>query len=292
MEIKSIQKCSYSRPNFKRWDRTVYKVGTRTGLENIVNRNNTYFFRDPIFWIDIVDFIEKKFKNFHKINIYSYGCSDGSDVYTLIITLLARKNKDLLKKCSPIIAKDLDSLAIKRAMSNTYYITKSEKEDINLCTNGEFDKFFLLLEKQSEVVPEANMKLNPELVQYAQYSFANVLYDFKKINPNNSIVFLRNVLPYINESYGEAYLHDKQWKTQKKFLKDLYNHLGENSYIVIGEYDRYEMGDDLLKSLQEIGFIQTSVHNLYKRGSKAEQVFHNNILGKIFDYFQRLYHYF
>ena len=290
MEIKPIQNYSYSsKTNFKHWDRTVYKVGTNIGRENVINRNNTYFFRDPIFWIDIVNFLEKKVKDIPRINIYSYGCSDGSDVYTLIMSLLGRKNKDLLKKCSPIIAKDLDPLAIKRAKSNAYYITKSEKEDINLCTQNKFDKFFLPLEKKSDVVPEANMQINPELTQYAQYSIANVLQDYKKINPNNSIIFLRNILPYIKENSNETFLKDREWKTQKKFLKDLYNHLGENSYIVIGGYDRYEMGNNLLKTLQEIGFIQTPILNLYKKGSNAEKTFHNNFLGKFTDFFQRIY---
>ncbi len=290
MQISPIQNYSYrdNSPNFKHWERTVYKAGHKTGLENIVNRNNTYFFRNSDFWLDLVGFLEKTFKDIPKFNIYSYGCSDGSDVYSLIITLLAHR-ENLLKKCSPIIGKDWDSVAIKRANSNVYEITQSERKEINYCTCGKFDTFFKELEEGSNLIPEANVKINPEVAKHAMFCQENVLHDYESIRPNNSIVLLRNILPYLNENWGESFLKNDNWETQRKFLNDLYNHLGENSYIAIGEYDRYEMKKVLPKMLRKAGFMQTPVHNLYKRATKTEKIKYNTFWGRISEFFQKLF---
>lgn len=289
MQVQPIRNYSQNNnPSFTHWNRTVYKLGTSTGIENIIRRNNTHFFRDADFWLDLIPFLEKKFKDISKFQIYSYGCSDGSDALTLIISMLANKRDNILKKFSPIIAKDIDPVAIERAKASIYEIIPSEKKEINSCTLGKFDEFFQEFKGESSLVPEANMMVKPQLSNHVRYSEANILEDYRTIEPNNSIVLVRNVLPYITSNYDEPYYKGGDWQVQKEFLENLYNHLGENSYIAIGTYDRYEMGRKLSKMLREIGFIKTPIYSLYKRGTQAEKALHNTFLGKALEFFQKL----
>ena len=183
MQINPIQNNKYNSNsvNFKHWERTVYKSGTTYGIENVVRRNTTFFFREPAFWKYFTDFLDERFKNVPKINLYSYGCSDGSDPLTLIMKLIGDKSENVLKKISPIIAKDIDPVAISKAKSAKYMMTFFEQSDINYWTNDNYNLFF----KESKARPtlefDAEVEVKPELLEYIQYDVANVLEDYKNI---------------------------------------------------------------------------------------------------------------
>ena len=70
-------------------------------------------------------------------------------------------------------------------------------------------KNFKELKEKSRYIPEANMKINPILSNYIEYSQANILEDYKNIKPNNSIIFLRNFLPYLDGNNNSVSLKDK-----------------------------------------------------------------------------------
>ncbi len=292
MHIQPVQNnlYNYKTLNFKHWNRTVYKLGTNTGFENVVLRNNTGFYRDPDFWLDLAEFLEKKLKNIPKMNIYSYGCSDGSDPLSLVMTLLAHNRNSVLEKFSPIIAKDIDSLAIARAKAGLYEIVAPEKETIDRYTCGKFNNFFREYNGKSQLVPEANFEINPEAIRHIKYHEANVLDDYKTIEPNNSIVLLRNMLPYLTPNYGEGYYRGGDWSVQKKFLNDLYNHLGENSYIAVGGYDRHEMRRELEKALRKAGFEPTNIFNLYRRVPENEKNILPSFIEKALEFFKNIFY--
>ena len=73
MQIYPIQKNEYkiNYPSFTRWRREAYVFN-----KGMIHRNDTHFFRETHAWLDLISFIEKKFKNIPRINVYNYGCSD------------------------------------------------------------------------------------------------------------------------------------------------------------------------------------------------------------------------
>ena len=72
-------------------------------------------FRSDIEWNLFSHFVEKKFENVDKVNVYDFGCSDGSEAYTFLISLLDFCNSGTAKKFVPIKAYDIDKEAIRRA---------------------------------------------------------------------------------------------------------------------------------------------------------------------------------
>ena len=119
MKIQSIQNpnINYKKPVFKKWERTVFNESKSFNFEDILHRNNTIFFRNPSFWQNAVKFFEKEYKNVPKVNVYCYGCSDGSEAYTFAMTLLTKIGKKA-KKYFPIQAKDYDPVAIEKIQEN------------------------------------------------------------------------------------------------------------------------------------------------------------------------------
>ena len=68
--------------SFKSWVRERY---LKTGF----NRNNTCFFRDGDFIKNLTDMLSEKFKDIPKVNVYCFGCSDGSEALSFIMNMLA-----------------------------------------------------------------------------------------------------------------------------------------------------------------------------------------------------------
>ena len=69
--------------------------------------------------------------------------------------------------------------------------------------------------------------------EYVKFGVADILTDYKNIEPDNSVIFARNFWPYLgcNEQY--------------KLAENLHSHLGKNSLIMIGEFDtRYEVDNN------------------------------------------------
>ena len=85
-------------------------------------KNHTTFFRNDRFWNGLTYFLTEHFKNTKKVNVYSFGCSDGSEPYTFIMRMLNSFEKKP-EKFFPIIARDFDSEAIQRAKRNNYFLT-------------------------------------------------------------------------------------------------------------------------------------------------------------------------
>ena len=70
-------------------------------------RDLTCMFREDLDWKKLGEFLETRFAKCSKVNTYVYGCSDGSEAYSLSILLQNKFGKDA-EKFFPIIAKDID----------------------------------------------------------------------------------------------------------------------------------------------------------------------------------------
>ena len=140
MRISNIQnRDNYTiTPSFKSFQRIIMKPNG-----GLLNCNDTWFFRNEAFWDDLTSFLKTKYKDVSKVNVYNYGCSDGSESLTFVMKILAEGDKELEKKFLPIKAKDVDEFVIKKAKSKDYFYLKSdEKKKIDFFTNGLYKKFF------------------------------------------------------------------------------------------------------------------------------------------------------
>lgn len=230
-------KSKASNPSFGVWEREVCRPGKLYDY-----KNDTNFFRNPYTWGTLTYFLSEHFENTKKVNVYCYGCSDGSEPYTFIMSMLSSFEKDP-EKFFPIIARDFDSEAIQRAESKNCYLKDYEVSLINKCTDDQFEKYF---------VDNYYGRYSAKKILYNNVDFAvgDILKDYKKINPKNSVILARNFWPYVAQQYSLS-----------NFWKKLYNHLEPGCVVVIGYFDEDQA--DMNNILLETGFKKSPYDLIY-----------------------------
>ena len=159
------------------------------------------------------------------------------------------------QKFFPIIARDIDPVAIEKIVENNYELSNEEKNDIDFYTNDQFKRFFISPYDNSKTQKLTSVFVRNELYDSVNFGLGDIFEDYKKIKPKNTILMARNFWPYI-ENYSRV----------KKFLKNLYNHLESGSLFVTGEYDHYGIAYKLGNFKQDIlqaGFKPTSIKYVY-----------------------------
>lgn len=253
MQIYSINNINYnSRPTFKTWEREV--IDPKKG---VVNRNNTYFFRERDLFYKLTRMLSEQFKDVSKVNVFCFGCSDGSEPFSFAMGMLSNEEELNPKKFFPIIARDIDSVAIEKVKNNDYKIYNSEKDAINKYTNGMFNKFIY---SPFEIPTKENLLtqvfVRKELYDCVDFAVGDIFEDYKKIEPKNSVVLARNFWPYIEGS-----------KKREELIKCLYNQLESGSYFVIGDFDQrgvgYQLQGNLINDIMRIGFKPTEIKYVF-----------------------------
>ncbi len=199
--------------------------------------NTTSMFREDVNWMGFLSYLKGRFKDNDKVNTYIYGCSNGSEPYTM--SVLFKKGFNNPEKFYPIIAKDLDEeliddinkmqdgiVALPIRAQNQYTtisdLDERAQEALNLSDN-DLKKYF---EKMGDYVA-----INKEVREPIKFSSADILKDIDSIDSDNpSIVMTRNMWPYIDCSKYQEY------------ADSLYEKLAPNSVVVLGHYDF--IGDD------------------------------------------------
>lgn len=280
MRISNIQNNNYNnkynRPSFGIWTRGVYN-SSKKGLVEPIYRNDTMFFRDPVFWERFTNLLGQKFNEQSNVNVYCYGCSDGSEPYTFAMNVLA-KGKDFAQKFLPVQARDIDSIAICRALDSEYELTHDEIFRIENVLDDKYElindklittkntqnhslrKYFDYHEYKREYLSygdKLNVKVKEPLKNSVQFSMGDIFEDYKNINPENTVVLARNFWPYIDDI-----------SKRSKFFKDLYDHLKEGSLFVIGNFDTKEFPmriNSVKEEVQKAGFKETEVENVFEK---------------------------
>ena len=249
MRILPVQYNNYnsSQPSFKSFNRSVF--GANKGL---LYCNDTWFFRSGGFWNELLNFLKDNFRDVTKANVYCYGCSDGSEVLSFIMKVLADEDKNLAHKFLPVIAKDRDQEVIKKAKSKDYfYIKNRERDDIDYYGGGRFNEYFSIIDKTHD---GCFAYASPKLYENVKFSVANIEKDCSNIQPNNSVVFVRNFWPYIRSA-----------KKRQNILDKLSNQLKDNSYIIIGDYDMHGTFGAIEDEIIRAGFQKTEIDYVYKK---------------------------
>jgi chemotaxis methyl-accepting protein methylase len=173
--------------------------------------------------------------------------------------LLTSGSEDLIRKFSKIIAKDFDPHVIDMAKSGVLPIQAYEVEKIQKFTNGRFRKFFPTAPKPIQFIGKQNIDIqfDKELNKKIDYSVADITTDFKTIEPEGSMVFARNFLPYLRTR-----------KTVVELVKNLGEHLKKGSNLAVGNFDHRGLSIhriNLNELLEVAGFNKTKIENLYEK---------------------------
>ncbi len=99
-------------------ERTVYK----NHHKDVLYKNNSFLLRKDLEWNMLAKHIIKE----NPKNIYCYACSDGSEPYSIAISLISKLGYENAQKYFPIIARDIDLDIINKASTGAIYITKKD----------------------------------------------------------------------------------------------------------------------------------------------------------------------
>lgn len=180
--------------------------------------------------------IVEHFKNAPKVNIYDFASSDGSEAYSLILSLIDELGEKASDKFFPIQAFDIDSSVVQTAKKgeipcNIDDIGRFDKNLYNLSQNEYFD----FSQSDKELVFVANDSLKKKV----QFQESDILSEIDKIEPSNSLVLCRNFWPYLDKDY------------RNKAFEKLCEKLDETSLIVVGCFDN----STLHLSFEKYGFV-------------------------------------
>lgn len=247
MKINSISMQTKNNYSFKSNRRDVFASSDNSNLKY---SNYTYFFRRDLSdkdsintWFDFRKFIADFYNLAKKVNVYNFASSDGSEDYSLIVSLLEELGNNA-KKFFPIKAYDLDSYIVNLAKNAKIGCDWYDIRSINANTNNCLEKYFNLSERR-DIKPFFLISPKDEIKDCVNFSVANLMDKVDEIEQSNSLVMCRNVWKYIDET------------DRKILIEKLSNKLKSTSALVIGEFDLIrEVAVD--KKLVESGFKRVS----------------------------------
>lgn len=269
MQVTGISN-NYYQPNFSSWHREVFKVSG--GVEKLVHRNNTSAYRDSDWWIGFGKFIIDFFNDCKHVNVYDWGCSNGAEPTTFVMHMFSNFPQSA-QKFTPVFAKDYDREAIKMAKKHVLPLDFWEVHRINKFTGGKFLEFFrtlpiyytdMFLKNERELVSyyrknnvggklskTFDAKINEEYTKYIEYKVSNILTDYDKIQPSESLVMARNFLPYLG---GDIKVYE--------LIENLSRQMRKKSVFATGGFD-FEEIIPLEHHLKRCGFKKSPVYGVF-----------------------------
>ena len=236
-----------------------YRAPEKEFINAPVN-TTTCLFRHDLDWRGFVDLIKKTFAGKEKVNAYSLASSDGSEAYTYAICIFDKMPKTEHSKYLPIIASDIDEEVIKAGKTGKINLSTKDLVKTELHLNrskmyfkhcGEAMKIKNNKEFEQTYYKEYNLyePIN-KLKNAVKFKQVDILTQLKKIkDEGNSIIFCRNVAPYLSNNYILDIV-----ETAKKVLKS-------GSLFIIGDYDICSGIDYILRNS---GFVEQA-KNIFKR---------------------------
>lgn len=250
-------------PNFTSNNRLVYN--TINGKEKLIYKNNSCYFRDDLNWQKFTDFIIKKYQGVEKVNLYSYGCSEGAEPFSIAMLLMEKLGLEKAKKFFPILASDIDKEIIKNPQQGIIKVSDEDLEYIKKTIGNNYNKYINLDNKfkkdlfLKDTVYDGTVK--PILKDAVIFKNNNIANDIQNIEPNNSIVVCKNFLNYYD-----------YYEEQKPLVKKLSERLNENSFCLLGDFDGY----DTVQLFKEYGFNETDIFFLLEKKTSFEKTSFNN----------------
>ena len=197
-------------------------------------RTSTNLFREDLDWFGLVQFMKNHFINKDKVNIFSLACSDGSEAYTMAISILENIPEKIQSKFLPIYASDIDKEILKAAKSGRINIHSVEFLFPERTYGCSLEKYFdnrsvsIMINGDdiSETDTISSYQPIKELKNSVIYKHSDILTELNNIkDQGNSVILCRNVFPYLSYKYVDDVI-----ETAK-------NNLKTGSLFIIGDYD-------------------------------------------------------
>ena len=211
-------------------------------------QNTTTFFRPDMNWGRLVELLANKYKNANKVNVFNMACSDGSEPFTLAISLMEKFGKDA-KKFFPIKATDMDRTIINRAKNERCNLSEADLLRLYNATDGDFSNYFHFYRTDDLQYP-FTVKATNKLSENIQFNVAKIMDEVKNIPAENYIVLCRNCWVYMNHS------------DQFALAEELSRRLTPSSLVLLGSLEN-SYGHS--KILEQFGFRMTDVKNVYSK---------------------------
>ena len=260
-------KQQYHKPYYTLYEDYVsFKNGTNPNFSpvKIKNSNATHFFREDMPYTKDSDysgfarFLNERFSE-GKVNVYDFACSDGSEAYSIAISLIEEMGEEEAQRFFPIQAIDKDKQIVKKAASGTIECDTVDIENITKNTHGKFDKYFEVLEQNGE---NYVLKVKEPLKNAVNFKIGKIENKLDDVKGSNKVVLCRNMWPYLSK------------ESMFKAILKLSN-LDNDSLVVIGNFDRdHEMPSLLPRAFQLIGLKELD-NNMLIKDESFERRFSN-----------------
>lgn len=190
-------------------------------LLDVITINVSRFFRDTLTFELIADrilpaiILEKNRLQDHSLRVWSAGCAQGEEPYSLAILIHEMVRKDGLSMNLHLFATDVDAKTLKKAEKAVYPPDSIKNIKYRLLT-----KYF---------TPEGtSFRLSPEIRKLVNFSFYDMLDNKHGVPPESvfgafDLVLCRNLLIYFNLEYQET------------IFEKLYHSLSPNGFLILGE---------------------------------------------------------
>ena len=211
----------------------------------VVHRNTTWFFRNDLVWDELAKYLDENFSDSRKVNVYSIGCSDGSEPYSMAAAIkINSQNPD---KFLPISASDYDEEIMKAIKKGVYPITSGERSSMVKNTKGRWDEYFEndgpnFIKPKNTLKKEVNFSLN------------DAISTVNEVKYGDNVFMCRNFWPYL-----EA-------KDRIELAGKLREKMNKNSLLIIGAFDRQAIM--LERMLMACGFINIEYAPEYSANDK------------------------
>lgn len=241
-------------------------------LKTVKHKNTSWLFRPGADYCKkLYNYFSKVFSDIKKVNVYNYGCSLGYEAYSFIIGMHYIDNKNF-EKFLPIIAKDYDEEIVKEAKTykipiDYFYELTDMENHFCIIDSSEYFNLHPLYNNLREPPSWKYMAdVKNVLKNNVEFSVADIRKDYVNIKPNNSIVIATNFWPYMSAN------------DRKELAFNLYNQLGNNSYVLIGNFDTnkitFRKGSTADVFLTSAGFKSTEIPNLFVKQSNVTELYH------------------
>jgi chemotaxis protein methyltransferase CheR len=186
-------------------------------LFNTLTINVTEFLRNPETFEAFKGLVlkplieDKKKSNMHNIKIWSAGCSDGEEPYSIAMLLREILENEPTKFLITIYATDIDQESLEKAR-------KAEYEHNNVENVSRY-----LLGKYFEATEADTYKIKKEVKDLVKFQHHNLLSD--KPPSKFDIIFCRNVMIYFNR------------QMQDKLYRRFYGTLNPGGFLVTGKVE-------------------------------------------------------
>ncbi|MEE9553452.1 MAG: protein-glutamate O-methyltransferase CheR [candidate division Zixibacteria bacterium] len=209
----------YGLKSFKEYHDYVLRDSTGEALTTLIDRistNHTFFYREN----DHFEYFSKtvipgvisnlKRKNRRDIRIWCAGCSSGEESYTIAMLLLEHLGNELKLWDVGVLATDISTLALEKAINGVYY-----DENVSKLPKGLKNKYLKLRPDGTWAVSDRVKSL----VLHRKLNLMGDRYPFKK---KFQSIFCRNVMIYFDKP------------TRKDLVKRFNNYMEDPGYLFIG----------------------------------------------------------